>query len=118
MKHPCYIKNTYDFVDKIAMLVIPEECLLIALNAESVYTNIVHAKGLNKVCETLQFRGTLYASTMQLLELSLKYNDFLFNDQWYNQATGTSMDRDRASHYADIYMGKFEKEALYKAALK
>ena len=23
-----------------------------------------------------------------------------------------------ASHYADIYMAKFEKEALYKAALK
>ena len=28
------------------------------------------------------------------------------------------MGRDWASHYADIYMAKFEKEALYKAALK
>ena len=28
------------------------------------------------------------------------------------------MVRDWAPHYADIYMAKFEKEALYKAALK
>ena len=28
------------------------------------------------------------------------------------------MGRDWAPHYADIYMAKYEKEALYKAALK
>ena len=118
MKHPSYIKNTYDFVDKIAKLVIPDGCLLITLDVESMYTNIDHAKGLNAVSEALQFRGPLYDGIMQLLELSLKNNDFLFNGQWYIQATGTSMGRDWAPHYADIYMAKFEKEALYKAALK
>ncbi|KAK2143668.1 hypothetical protein LSH36_823g02003 [Paralvinella palmiformis] len=49
MKHPSYIKNTYDFVDKIAKLVIPDGCLLITLDVERMYTNIDHAKGLNAV---------------------------------------------------------------------
>jgi len=55
MKHPSYIKNTYDFEDKIAKLVIPDGCLLITLDVESMYTNIDHAKGLNAVSEALQF---------------------------------------------------------------
>jgi len=86
------------------------------LDVESMSTNIDHAKGLNAVSETLQFQGSLYDGIIQLLELSLKNNDFLFNGQWYIQATDTSMGRDWAPHYADIYMAKFEKGALYKAA--
>ena len=39
-KHPSYIKNTYDFVDQIAKLVISDGCLLITLDVEK-YTNIV-----------------------------------------------------------------------------
>ena len=60
MKHPSYIKNTNDFVDKIAKLVILDGCLLITLDVESMYTNIDHAKGLKAVSEALQFRGHLY----------------------------------------------------------
>ena len=117
-RHPSYIKNTYDFVSKIANLVIPDNCLLITLDVESMYTNIDHTKGLMAVSEALGVRGPLYDGIMQLLELSLKNNDFLFNNEWYLQITGTSMGRDWAPHYADIYMAKFEKEALLKAPLK
>jgi hypothetical protein len=52
--------------------------LLITLDVESMYTNIDHAKGLNAVSEALQFPRPLYDGIMQLLELSLKNNDFLF----------------------------------------
>jgi len=60
MEHPSYIKNTYDFVDKIAKLVVSNECLLITLDVESMYTNIDHAKGLNAMSDAFQFRGPLY----------------------------------------------------------
>ena len=105
-------------MSKIANLVIPDNCLLITLDVESMYTNIDHTKGLMAVSEALGVRGPLYDGIMQLLELSLKNNDFLFNNEWYLQITGTSMGRDWAPHYADIYMAKFEKEALLKAPLK
>ena len=53
MKHPSYIKNTDDFVDKIAKLVIPDGCLLITLDVEKMHTNIDHAKGHHAVSEAL-----------------------------------------------------------------
>ena len=43
------------------------------------------------------------------LELSLRSNYFLFNDEWFIQKVGTSMGKDWAPHYADIYMAKFER---------
>ena len=118
MKHPSFIKNTYDFVNKISNLTIPDNCLLITLDVESMYTNIDHDKGLTAVSEAVGLRGPLYDGIMQLLELSLKNNDFMFNGEWYLQTIGTSMGRDWAPHYADIYMAKFEKEALHKSPLK
>ena len=45
LKHLYYIKKTYDFVDKIAKLVIADECLLMTLDVETMYTNIDNAKG-------------------------------------------------------------------------
>jgi len=118
IEHPSYIKNTYDFVDKIKKLTIPDGSILITLDVESMYTNIDHTKGLKAVAEALTFSGPFFDSIMELLELSLKNNDFLFNGEWYLQKTGTSMGRDWAPHYADIYMAKFEKEALLKCPLK
>ena len=93
-RHRSYIKNTYDFVDKIRNVSLPKDLVLITLDVESMYTSI------------------------DLLDLSLKGNDFLFNGEWYIQTFGTSMDRDWAPHYADSYMAKFEKEALLKCPLK
>ena len=40
----------------------------------------------------------------ELLELSLKNNDFLFNNEWFLQISGTAMGVDYAPHYADIYV--------------
>jgi len=45
---------------------------------------------------------------------SHKNNDFLYNGQWYIQATNISMFRDWVPHFADIHMGKFKKKALYQ----
>ena len=115
--HPSYIKNTYDFVDKIKNLTLPKEYILITLDVESMYTNIDHAKGLQAVREVLT-PCVIYDSVIELLDLSLKSNDFMFNGEWYIQKVGTSMGRDWAPHYADIYMAKFEKEALQKCPLK
>ena len=61
MGHPSYInKNTYDFVYKIAKLVIPDECLLIKFDVERTYTNIDYAKGIHEVSDALHFRGPLF----------------------------------------------------------
>jgi len=117
-RHPSYIKNTYDFVDKISKLNIPKQSLLITLDVESMYTNINHDKGILAVKEAFGRSNLLYDSIIDLLELALRNNDFIFNNEWFLQVTGTAMGADYAPHYADIYMAKFEKEALEKCPLK
>ena len=50
-QHPSYIQNTYDFIDNIRNVSIPENSLLITLDVESMYTNIDHNKGILAVKE-------------------------------------------------------------------
>ena len=74
-QHPSYIKNTYDFIDKIKDVLIPPNSLLITLDVESMYTNILHEKGLESITE--RFKSSyLDENVLELLELCLNSNDF------------------------------------------
>jgi len=61
------INQNYYFVDKIAKLFFPDECLLITLDV-----SIDHPKGLHVASEAVQFLGHLYDGIMEVSELSLK----------------------------------------------
>ena len=50
-QHFSYIKNTYDFFDKIKCILIPPNSLLITLDVESMYTNTLHEKALESITE-------------------------------------------------------------------
>jgi len=119
-RHPSYIKDTYDYVDKIRDLDIPKDALLITLDVESMYTNIDHDKGLEAVASAFDEREKTpkFHAVMKLLEISLKRNDFEFDHKHFLQVSGTSMGKKWAPHYADIYMAKFERDALAKCPLK
>ena len=55
----------------------------------------------------------------RLLELSLLYNDFLFNDQWFLQTSGTAMGKNLfAPSFGNIFMANLENEVLCKAKCK
>ena len=54
----------------------------------------------------------------RLLELSLLHNDFLFNDQWFLQNSGTAMGKKYAPSFANIFMAYLEDEVLRKAKCK
>ena len=74
-QHPSYIKNTYDFIDKIKDVLIPPNSLLITLDVESMYTNILHERGLESITE--RFKSSyLDENVLELLELCLNSNDF------------------------------------------
>jgi len=99
-------------------LTLSDNCLLITSDVESRYTNIDHTKGLQAVRDVMGNYPIYDDPIIELLELSLKSNDFLFNDEWFFQKVGNSMGKDWAPHYADIYMAKCEKEALLQCPLK
>lgn len=121
IKHPAYLKDTYDFIEKISKLNIPPNSLLISLDVDSMYTNIDNKDGLKSVAQTFKDnpdpkRPDL--EILQLLKLGLEKNDFEFNDKWYLQTSGTAMGKKFAPSYANIFMAHFEKEALAKCPHK
>ncbi|KAL2076395.1 hypothetical protein ACEWY4_027999 [Coilia grayii] len=55
---------------------------------------------------------------LQLLEISLRRNDFEFNDKYYLQTRGTAMGKKFAPSYANIFMANWESRALDSFPLK
>jgi len=117
-EHPSYVKDTYDFINKIKHSSIPSSALFITLDVESMYTNILHKNGLESVKEAFKSWSNqpMYQGVIELLELCLNSNDFEFDGNWFIQNSGTTMGTKWSPHYADIHMARFEKEALAKCA--
>jgi len=118
--HPSYIKDTYDFLDKVRGTELTPDSLLITLDVDSMYTNINHDEGIQAVKNIFSdhLQDSKFTAILELLELSLKCNDFIFDDKVFLQVQGTAMGRRYAPHYADIYMAEFERQALAKCKHK
>ena len=72
LRHPSYVNNTYDFVDKIKTSSLPENYVLITYDVGTMY--IDHAKGLRAVRDVL--------IQCPLFELALHYADISTEQTW------------------------------------
>ena len=116
-KHPSYIRDTTDFLNKLGQHKVHQNCYLITLDVESLYTNIDNKDGLEAVREILlEYPDPTRPDEefLELLQICLENNDFQFNGRWFLQIWGTSMGRRFAPKYANIFMAHFEKRALAK----
>ena len=119
VKHPSYIKDTYDFIDKIKGMTIPQNAMLFSIDIDSLYTNIETEAGIQAVKETfLKYpdRNRPDAELVELLHLNLTQNDFEFNNKFYLQTKGTAMGKRFAPSYANIYMSLWEETGLQKCS--
>lgn len=113
--HRSYVKNTYDFLDKLSRVQTNPEALLISLDVDSLYTNIDNDLGIAAVTKAFATQPKpIHKYIIQLLRLSLEGNDFIFNNRHYLQVSGTAMGKKFAPHYADITMACWENENLEK----
>lgn len=120
-KHPSYIKDTYHFVETIKSLKVPHECLLFSMDVKSLYTNIPIVDGILCIKNTLdKFPDPTRPDRqiLQLLDINLTKNDFVFNNQFYLQIKGTAMGKKFAPAYANIYMAQWEEEVFSKCQIK
>jgi len=115
---PSYIKDTNDFLQKISTInqPLPQNCLLVSVDVESLYTNILHDDGINASKTFLDSRpNDSKPSTkfiVQLMTFILTLNHFKFKDQNFLQTKGTAMGTRMAPSYANLFMGLFEKNFL------
>jgi len=120
-KHDSYLKDTSDFLNKLKQAKINENSLIVTMDVESMYTNIDHESGLAAVKKAFEENidpRRPDQHILDLLELSLKNNDFQFNGETFLQTKGTAMGKKYAPSYANIFMAHFETEAMKKCYKK
>lgn len=120
-KHPAYVKDTYHFTELVKKLKIPATAFFFSMDVDSLYTNIDIDSGLASVKKIfLKYPDPKRpdAELMQLLDINLRRNDFVFDEKYYLQIKGTAMGKRFAPAYANIFMANWEEEVLQKCDRK
>lgn len=119
--HSSYVKDTYHFIDIVKSLKVPHNFMFFSIDVDSLYTNIDIKAGLHtvkKIFEKHPNPSRPDKELLQLLEINLTKNDFVFNEEYYLQIKGTAMGKRFAPAYANIFMANWEEEALAKCPRK
>ena len=114
-RHDSYIKDTYDFVNKIKRVHIPVDSFLFTIDIDSLYTNIDTTEGLQTISNIFSKYPDATrpdAQILQLLNINLTRNDLVFNGEFFLQVKGTAMGKKFAPAYANIFMAEWEVAAL------
>jgi hypothetical protein len=117
-KNPSFIKDTTAFINKIKNFKCKEGSILVSADVSGLYTVINHEEGTAACKEALNTRSTGEKKSMptrfitRLILLILKSNCFNFFGRYFHQLTGTAMGTPMAPSYANIFMGKVEKQML------
>ena len=111
-----YVRDTQHFISRLKELgKIPEGAILVTLDVFSQYTNIPNHEGILAVAAHLRKDRTkdpITPDILQLLKLVLHSMNFTFNDQHYLQTGGTAMGTGVDPNYANLFMDRFETNAL------
>ncbi|KAK2810864.1 hypothetical protein Q5P01_000343 [Channa striata] len=67
--HPSYIKDTYDFVEKVMKLHVPQEAMLFTMDVDSLYANIHTREGMQAIKNKLQQNPDKERPDEELLQL-------------------------------------------------
>ncbi|CAJ0917920.1 unnamed protein product [Ranitomeya imitator] len=106
-----------DFLNKIHNIKnIPPDSTLCTLDVNSLYTSIEHDRGIEAVTLTLReanMDSNLLDLCIDLLNLVLRENFFMFEDDFFLQTCGTAMGSNVAPAYANLYMDHFERTYVY-----
>ena len=121
VQHPSYTQDTPDLLRTIAGLEnIPDDAILVTCDISALYTNIQRHDGVEavkKVLETRKDKTIPSDFIIELLDLVLKYNIFVFDGQLYQQLIGTAIGTKCAPNVADIFMS-FIDEKIKNIAMK
>lgn len=113
-QHPSYLKDTYDFISKIRDKTVGEHCVLVTGDVSALYTNMNLDRIISVVRQTFNENPDAERPTdeiIELLELTLKNNDFEFNQEYFLQVHGTAMGKKYAPALANLYLVWFDRMA-------
>jgi hypothetical protein len=112
-KHTSYIKDIYDFVNRIKNI-IGKKYILVTGDITAVYTNINIDRTIAAVKDMFLKHPDPRRpdkELLELLEIALKNNDFSFCKKFFLQIFGTAMGKTFAPNLANIYLLEFDNKA-------
>lgn len=122
IKQHTYIKDTSDFIRKVEQIHVPAGALIITLDYESMYTNIVHEEAITAVRKTIindnqyttvnGLKRPSIQSFCKLIELAVKCNNFKFNGRNFYQCRGVAMGHKASPAICDIVIYYLEEKIL------
>jgi hypothetical protein len=113
-----HVKNSFTALEEMKNLVIPDNALLFAADATSMYTNIDIDVGLSAVRNFLQYNKAQISQDfptelfLQILQLVMQNNIFSFANTYWLQLTGTAMGTPVACAYATVTFGQYENSFI------
>ncbi len=113
-----YLRDTRDFLQCLSVIKdLEEDIILATMDVTSLYTNIPHTEGLLALKYFLDLRiddeGLPNKFIVDMAELVLTKNYFLFEKKFYLQIEGTAMGATMAPDYANLYLGYLEDQYVF-----
>ena len=116
ISHEAYIKDTYDFVDKVRNSHINKTDILVTGDITALYTNMqidAIICSVKEIFAEFPSAGRPDEELLELLEITLTRNDFAFGEEIFQQICGTAMGKRYAPSLANIYLRKFDLSAKH-----
>ena len=117
-KSSSYIKDSWQFKEKIKNIILPNNYIIISLDVISLYTNVPIELALSiirkKWNEIKKFTDIPLDEFLTAIELTLKSTYFLYNDKCYKQIEGCAMGSSISSVIAQMVLEELESEVISK----
>ena len=117
-----HVHNTKDFVEQLKDVRLKQEECIISYDVTALFTSVPIQPVLNIIEQKLSNDKDLQQRTtmsikhiIRLLEFCLRSTYFVFQGQYYEQVEGAAMGSPLSPIVANIFMEKFEIEALETA---
>ncbi|XP_072041390.1 uncharacterized protein [Amphiura filiformis] len=117
-----HVQNTQDSVDLVKDLHVDEDESLVSYDVSALFTSILIDSAIVAIKRALEEDDTWKNRTylnidqvLKLLEFCLSITYFVFDDQFYKQYHGAAMGSAYSPLVANLFMERFEKEALNSA---
>ena len=111
-----HVHNTRDFVKQLKEVRLKQGECIISYDVAALFTSVPIQPVINIIQQRLAKDTELHQRTINhittLLEFCLKSTSFVFQGQYYQQMDGAAMGSPLSLIVANIFMEKFEKEAL------
>jgi len=113
-----HVKNSFTALAELKNLFIPNNALLFAADATSMYTNIEIDIGMSAVRSFLEYNKTRIPQDfpteffLKILHLVMQNNIFSFANTFWLQLTGTAMGTPAACAYATLTFGHSENSLI------